>query len=158
MMELYASGFNAYGQLVSNSNDRKYKDLTSFQKTAEGNRIRVRCAVWSATVIEVDDTLLFRGFHESGLTNAVISGLSTHLLKTVFGDMTGILGALTVNGEIWILAAQSGGLMFIKHQFSSDSYIAREGTQIDQIAIAGNDQVCISTRSSKIVHRTFTSR
>ena len=142
-MEVYACGFNSHSQLSSSP---KHDCLRRFTKIAEGKTIRIRCAVWCATVIEIDDTLLFQGFHESGVRQGLISGLPPSRIKSVFGDTSGILGALTVDGEIWkLVPAAATSFAFIKYLFPPDSFVRAQHLFIDDLAMAGNDQVCIST-------------
>lgn len=159
-MELYGAGFNAHGQLSSTSCP---KDLLRFQKIAEGNRIRIRCAVWNATVLEIDGTVYYRGFNEfTGIkTNAEILGLPASRIKTVIGNNTnGILGALTTGGEVWLLSAlESGCLVFVKHEFPSGSYWADENLEtIAHIALADNEQVLVCTRSYPSLILNFSCR
>lgn len=147
-MELYGAGFNAQGQLSSTSCP---KDLLRFQKIAEGNRIRIHCAVWNATVLEIDGIIHYRGFNEltGMITNDEISGLPASRIKTVIGSNTnGILGALTRDGEVWLLnALESEHLVFVKHHFPSGGYWANENPEtIAHIAIADNEQVSVCTR------------
>ena len=147
MMELYASGFNSHGQLRPNPKNLSPDDLLTFQKIAEGNTIRVHCALWSATVIEVDGRLLFRGFHESGMLDSSISGLAARQVKSVFGDTSGVLGALTQEGEVWRFDSRAGSLVFVKHEFPAECFLLRQSLRVDHLGIADNGQVCISTRS-----------
>lgn len=148
-MELYGAGLNAQGQLSSTSCP---DDLLRFQKIAEGNCIRVRCAVWNATVLDIDGITHYRGFNEltGTIINDEISGLPASRIKTVIGNNTnGILGALTGEGEVWLLtASESGRLIFVKHEFPSGGYWADENPDtIDDIAVADNEQVSVCTRS-----------
>lgn len=156
-MELYASGFNSHGQLRPNPRKLSPDDLLTFQKIAEGGTIRVLCALWSATVIEVDGRLLFRGFDESGMLDSFISGLAANQIKSVFGDTSGILGALTQEGEIWRFVSRAGSLVFVRHEFSAGCFLVRRALCVDHLAIADNGQVCISTRSptNLLVMKTY---
>lgn len=159
-MELYGAGFNAQGQLSSTSCPN---DLLSFQKIAEGNRIRIHCAVWNATVLEIDGILRYRGFNEfTGIiTNAEISGLPASRIKTVIGNNTnGILGALTTDGEVWLLtSSESGCLVFVKHEFPSGGYCADENLEtITHVAVADNERVSVCTRSYPSLKLKFSYR
>lgn len=145
-MELYAAGFNGHSQLLPAPSPPT--DLLTFQKIASGTTIRVLCAVFCATVLETDDLIRFRGFHDSGITDAVISGLPAREIRSVFGDTSGVLGALTMTGEFWRLGEREGGLGFVREEVPLVEWLAREGVVIDRIAVADNDQVCLSTRSS----------
>lgn len=159
-MELYGTGFNAQGQLSSTSCP---KDLLSFQKIAEGNRIRIHCAVWNATVLEIDGILHYRGFNEfTGIiTDAEISGLPASRIKTVIGNNTnGILGALTTDGEVWLLTgSESGRLVFVKHEFPPGGYWAEDNREtIALIAVADNEQVSVCTRAYPSLKLNFSYR
>lgn len=159
-MELYGAGFNAQGQLSSTSCP---KDLLSFQKIAEGNLIRIHCAVWNATVLEIDGIFHYRGFNEfTGIrTDADISGLPASRIKTVIGNNTnGILGALTTDGEVWLLTGlESGCLVFVKHEFPPGGYWADDNLEtIALIAIADNEQVSVCTRSYPSLELNFSYR
>lgn len=151
-MELYGAGFNAQGQLSSTSCPPT-KDLLRFQKIAEGNRILILCAVWNATVLEIDGIIHYRGFNEltGMIINDEISGLPASRVKTVIGNNTnGILGALTRDGEVWLLTAslEPKRLVFVKHYFPSGGYWADENPEtIAHIAVADNEQVSVCTRS-----------
>lgn len=194
-MELYASGFNAHGQLLPSCSPH---DLHSFQKIASGTTIRVRCATWSATVLEIDDVLELRGSQSHGdqaggcgkdedlpgggqernhnTTVAVIRGLPADRIKTIVGDASGVLCALTMEGELWLLdemhqmqgkapeltKATDGSialsLSWVRHVVDFGAFEAgfparEDGEErkivIDQIAVAGNDRVCISIHTCK---------
>lgn len=152
-MELYGAGFNAQGQLSSTPCPTITKDLLRFQKIAEGNRIIILCAVWNATVLEIDGLIHYRGFNEltGMIINDEISGLPASRIKTVIGNNTnGIIGALTRDGEVWLLTAslESKRLVFVKHYFPSAGYWADENPEtIAHIAVADNEQVSVCTRS-----------
>lgn len=195
-MELYASGFNAHGQLLPSCSPH---DLQSFQKVAQGSRIRVRCATWSATVLEIDGVLELRGSQrrrsdQAGDTGegedvpgeernsrkkvAMIQGLSADRIQTIVGDASGILCALTTEGELWFLdeiKEVSGEmpklvrstdwsiaslLSWVRHDVdfgaleASGGFAATKEEEeremvIDKIAVAGNDRVCISIHTRK---------
>lgn len=182
-MELYASGFNAHGQLLPSHSP---PDLLAFRRIASGaSTIRVRCATWSATVLEIDGVLELRGclpgegrdeVDERGGKSkvAVLRGLPADEIKTIVGDGSGVLGALTTEGEIWVLDGRGGRddrelggpdgsmarlLSWVQHDLdlsalqASAGFPAREGGEmvIDQIAVAGNDRVCISAHTRKLL-------
>lgn len=205
-MELYASGFNAHGQLLPSSSPQ---DLRSFQKIASGTTIHVRCTKWSAIVLEIDGVLELRGSqcrnehvgqglntraddggNEESLlgdyperiykdTVAVLRGLPPARIKTIVGDDdSGLLCALTMEGELWVvdeanqvqqetsevMSATDGSialsLSWVRHDLDFGAFEAGVGFSameewergelvIDQIALASNDRVCISTRARK---------
>lgn len=159
-MELYGAGFNAQGQLSSTFCP---KDLLRFQKIAEGKRILIRCAVWNATLLEIDGIIHYRGFNEltGRIFNNEISGLPASRIKTVIGNNTnGILGALTRDGEVWLLTAlESERLVFVKHYFPSGGYWADDNPEkIAHIAVADNEQVSVCTRSYPSLKINFSYR
>lgn len=159
-MELYGAGFNAQGQLSSTSCP---KDLLRFQKIAEGNSIRIRCAVWNATVLEIDGIIHYRGFNElkGMIINDEISGLPASRVKTVIGNNTnGILGALTRDGEVWLLTAlESGRLVFVRHYFPSGGYWGDGNPEtIAHIAVSDNEKVSVCTRSYPSLKLNFSCR
>ncbi len=179
-MELYASGFNAHGQLIYSKEDQAApQDLCAFKKIASGTYVRLHCAVWNATVLQVDNVIYYRGFHRSSgssagsggmiLDNAEILGLPPSRIKSIFGDNTnGILGALTHDGEVWILVFVGGvpsefpgQLVFVKHEFDPEScWLAVADNKvfkmkIEHIAIADNEQVSVCTCSFFLFFLSF---
>ena len=149
-MELYMCGFNAHCQLV----DQGYQtneNILEFKKVYQSPYIRVRCALWSSTVVEDDGSLIHRGFRVSGLDPVSIDGAPPRTIKTLFGDASGILGALTKGGSIHLFADdvdQSNGWRLRKHRFDADNFLYRQNFIIDHIAIADNGEVCICTSRS----------
>ncbi len=146
-MALYACGFNPHGQLLPNSSGEPPQDLYTLIKIAEGDSIRVRCAFWSSTVLEIDGVLIYRGSHAFKLSVCCeIEGPPASDIKSFFGDASGVLGALTNGGVILTLHAHSKGLVLNKHPHCTFLYL--RGLVVDHIAIAGNDQVCLATHKS----------
>ena len=152
-MELYMSGFNAHYQLV----DQKYQNnenILKFEKVCQSPYIRVRCALWSCTVVEDDRLLTHCGFRKSGLNPVSIDGTPPRNIKTFFGDASGILGALTKGGNIHVVTDdidESNGWRLRKHRFDANSFLSRQKLVIDHIAIADNGEVCICTSMSHIL-------
>lgn len=150
-MELYATGFNAHHQLIRKSR-KDTKDLLQFQKILKSPLIRVRCALWSATIFESDGSLLHHGYRPSGSTEpAVIDGPPTRNIKEVFGDMSGMLGALGVDGSLYILHENRKGLELRKHRFGQESLVTQQGLTISHLAITENGEVCVCTSKSPSV-------
>lgn len=147
-MTLYACGFNAHGQLLPSSSGQNPENLHTLQKIAEGDQIRVCCALWSATVLEIDGALIFRGYHRSQLQNCEIEGPPASDFTTIFGDTSGVLGAVTRDGGFWTLCSQSSLPEFKKHV--QNTFLDSENLVLDHIAIAGNEQVCMAAH--KRVH------
>lgn len=116
--------------------------------------------------------------HGFNKTVAVIRGLPADRIQTIVGDTCGILCALTMDGELWLLdemdemqgeapeltRATDGSIVsllsWVRHDLdfgalqASGGFPAKEKGEerevvIDQIAVAGNDRVCISTHTRK---------
>ena len=146
-MALYACGFNPHGQLLPDASRDPPQDLRILTKIAEGDFIRVRCVFWSATILEIDGVLIYRGSHTSRLSTCCeIEGPPASDIKTFFGDVSGVLGALTNDGVILTLQAYSNGLVLKKHPHCTFIYL--RGLVVDHIAISGNEQVCLATHKS----------
>ena len=149
-MELYMCGFNAHYQLM----DQEYQNdenILKFKKVYQSPYIRVRCALWSCTILEVDGSLIHRGFRTSGLDPVSIGGAPPRNIKTLFGDASGVLGALTKAGSIHLFTDAIDGSntwRLRKHRFDEDNFLSRQNLIIDHIAIADNGEVCVCTSMS----------
>ncbi|CAD6568438.1 MAG: hypothetical protein ASARMPREDX12_001411 [Alectoria sarmentosa] len=154
-MELYLCGFNAHHQL-EHDQDHHNDEITLFKKVLKSPCLNVWCALWSSTVIESDGTLLHKGYRPSGLCPTLIDGPPSRNIRSIFGDTSGVLGALTTGGSLYLyhnVSGGEGGPEFKKHRFPEDSFIVQQGLAIDHIAIADNGEVCICTNSmSRKVH------
>ena len=150
-MELYACGLNAHQQLQPNAESQ---DLYTFQKVAEGSTLRIFCTLWSATVLEIDCRLVFRGYHASGLTNCTISGprpQRSNGVISIFGDLNGVIGALTPEGGLLELVKNEqrpDELIFRRRQ---QVWLQHDGNVIEHVSIAGNGKVAAITRKSLLV-------
>lgn len=146
-MELYMCGFNTHHQLFDQ--DRHHNDdVAGFEMAYRSPGIDVRCTLWSSTVIDIDGILVHRGFRPSGLGPVVIEGPRPRNIKTIFGDTSGVLGALSRNGSVYLFMDNLYGSKdpgFQKHHFSEDSFIVRQNLSIEHLAIADNGEVCICT-------------
>lgn len=149
-MELYMCGFNTHHQLEhdqTNHND----EITQFRKVLMSPHFSVRCALWSSTVIENDGTLRHQGYRQSGLYPMLIDSPPPKTVKSIFGDTTGVLGALAIDGSLYLYQDGSPGKVgpeFKKHRFPEDSFIVQKDLAIEHLAIADNDVVCICTSAS----------
>ena len=147
-MELHVCGFNAHHQLLPHSNP----EICTFQKSYRSPRLRVRCALWSSAVIENDGVLMHRGFRMPGMDPIIIDGPPTRNIKAVFGDTSGVLGALTTDGSLYVYrdeAATNQGPELRKHHFDKESFIQTQHLAIDHLAITENGEVCIITSQSR---------
>ena len=98
--------------------------------------------------MDVDGSLLYHGFRSSGLGPVPLDGPPPRNIKTIFGDTSGVLGALTKDGSVYLLKDDidnSKSLEFKKHHFSEDNFIYRQSLVIDHLALADNGEVCICT-------------
>jgi len=143
-MELYACGFNAHGQLnFSTSTDDSPKDFYKLRRILTGTSIRLLVAGWSTTVVEVDGTLR----SNRGVIK-LPTGCSTQDISSVFGDHTGILGALTLNGALLVHRDSEDGeeLNLASSLPSSSPYNAIP--RIAHLAVSGIGVICISPSTS----------
>lgn len=149
-MELYVCGFNAHHQLIRSSRD----DFTQFQKACRSPYLQVRCALWSCTVVENDGSLIHNGFRLSGLDPMLIEGPPPRNIKVIFGDTSGVLGALTTDGSLYVYYDEpivTKGPELKKYHFDEDSFISKQNLAIDHLAIADNGEVCIITSARQRV-------
>ena len=147
---LYACGFNAHGQLLSAPRGVEPEDLYSFIKIAEGDEIRVRCILWSLTILEIDGTLILHGFQNTSNRNCKIKGPPPDSIKIITGDNVDIV-AVTENGAVWTLDLTLYRPAFSK--LKQMTAVELEGWVVDHIAIAGNEEVCIATH--KKIHTLY---
>lgn len=147
-MELYMCGFNTHHQLIHDENNHS-DEITQFRKVSKSPRINVRCALWSSTVIESDGILIHQGYRPSGLDPALIDGPPTRNIKSIFGDTSGVLGALATDGSLYLY---HDGSELRRHRFPEDSFVVRQSLAIEHLAIAENGVVCICTSASLPTH------
>lgn len=140
-------GFNAHHQLVDQAHQSN-ENILRFEKVYESPFIRVRCALWSCTVVEDEGSLVHRGFRTSGLDPVSVDGAPPRNIKMLFGDVSGVLGALTKGGSIYLFTSdmdESNGRRLRKHRFDTNNFLSRQNLIIDHLAIADNGEVCICT-------------
>ena len=143
-------GFNTHHQL-DHDPDHHNDEITQFRKVLRSPCLDVRCAFWSSTVIQNDGTLLHQGYRPSGLSPLLIDGPPPRNIKSIFGDTSGVLGAITTNGSLYLYQDGSHGRVgpeFKKHRFPKGSFIVQQGLAIEHLAIADNGEVCICTSAS----------
>ncbi|KAI9768566.1 MAG: hypothetical protein M1840_004763 [Geoglossum simile] len=135
-MDLYACGFNAHRQLGSNgSNGSPPVDRLRLQRVCGGSgTVRVLFAGWADTLLELDGTLRVFGFHCSTQSGAAVHcDVPASRFRSGFGDCTGLKGAVTDDGLVYILSTASGALTLGQHPGPINA---------SQIAIAGNGRAC----------------
>lgn len=143
-------GFNAHHQ-IHHDQDHHNDDITHFGKVLSSPRLNVWCALWSSTVIQNDGILLHQGYRLLGLHPTPITGLGPKNLKSIFGDTSGVLGALATDGSLYTYhddALRRSAPEFKKHRFPEDSCIVQQQLAIEHLAIADNGMVCICTSAS----------
>ncbi|KAI9681347.1 MAG: hypothetical protein M1817_002630 [Caeruleum heppii] len=139
-LELYACGFNAHGQLTGASVDEPPVDLTRFQHVLTASSIRILYAAWSETLLDVDGSLVLRGFSAPGTDGVVVScPVPAEKIHQAFGDHTGLLGAVTERGELLTFSSKDKNLR-LDHHSSATS----ESLRIAHLARVGNNKICIS--------------
>lgn len=95
-----------------------------------------------------DGSLVHEGFRMSGLDPTFIEGPPPRNIRTIFGDTSGVLGALTTDGSLYVYhdePAVTKGPRLKRYRFDEDSFIAKQNLAIDHLAIADNGEVCIIT-------------
>lgn len=94
---------------------------------------------WHA--VEVDGELLLYGFSSQGYRKTITSDVPSSKILYGFGDHTGLKGAITVTGTLYLLRQlEDRTLELQRHR----PQIYDEESQIQQVAIAGNGRVCVS--------------
>ena len=149
-MELYMCGFNIHHQL-DHDPDHHDDEITQLRKVLRSPRLNVRCALWSSTVIQNDGTLQHRGYRPSGLHPILIDGPPPRNIKSLFGDTSGVLGALATDGSLYLYHDGSDGRVgpeFKKHRFPENSFIVQQSLAIEHLAITDNGEICICTSAS----------
>ena len=154
-MELFACGLNAHQQLSSYSinQDRSSQILYNIKKVATGADINIYCTLWCATIIEIDKQLVFRGYHLSGLTECLIvwpSSQRSHGLNSVFGNLSGVVGALAIDGELLELVRNDERPDEMLFRRRSLSWLQQDGNVIDRVSIAGNGVTAVVTHNHSL--------
>ncbi|MCJ1362986.1 hypothetical protein MMC16_002092 [Acarospora aff. strigata] len=192
-MELYATGFNAHSQLTfptspapsspspspvfspspsaapspTSSPQKSPQDIHKFRKVLTGTSIRLLFAGWSTTVVDVDGTL--RSSNDGVIR--LPAGISAADIKAVFGDHTGVLGALTRGGEVLVYkdgeddhdeAGRGGELCFKRHEEGAVDTKTKTSrpttTSIAHLTMSGTGLICVSPSSAPSSTSTASAR
>ncbi|KAI4730147.1 RCC1/BLIP-II protein [Aureobasidium sp. EXF-10728] len=152
----YASGFNAFGQLSTES-DKDLSEPTELVTFEDADNTKLLFAGWSETT-----------FYQNGIdkeSGRIMRLGSTKIaqeaplpdLVTGFGDHNGLLGVLS----------RKGGVAFTEenqieaHTASADSLSDDEGSSVSHLAVAGNGHVAVilasgsSPRTSILEFKSF---
>ena len=143
-MEIYACGLNSHRQLAWSADSQ---DITTFLKIVKGKRLRVLCGIWSAIVIEVDEQLVYQGYYQSGPKGCNISYSTA--IKSIFGDIRGIQGALTTDGSLFELVSKNSCSEPLEFQRSPQNWLRDPELQLEHIVIAGNGQVAVVAHAKR---------
>ncbi len=143
VIKVYACGFNAHNQLSFESLNNHPNDIDKFVCIYTARHINLLCALWSSTVLEVDGELVLRGSQHTAINEGFIRGLGTCDVSRLYGDHTGVLGALAKDGSIWSLKADQDSLRMVpvRHHQKAQA-------PIQHLTIAGNGEVCICRHTS----------
>lgn len=138
-MELYACGFNAHNQLTfGHTPEGTPKNIYRLQKILSGTSIRLLFTGWSTTVVEVDGTLR----SNTGALK-LPAGCSASDINSVFGDHTGVLGALTTDGDLLVCKDDDGDELIVARA-ESGSNPDDASLRIAHLTISGTGKICIS--------------
>ena len=140
LMELYGCGLDAHGQLKS---DGGHENITTFQRIGAGSHTKVLCATLAATIIDVDGRLTYHGYHKSGVTGNIAS--NSQVIRSVIGDIDGIYGALTVEGDLLKLDGDRLSHNTLHLRVTKQNWWRRERLSLEHIAVGGNGQVAVIT-------------
>ncbi|KAI4719798.1 RCC1/BLIP-II protein [Aureobasidium sp. EXF-10727] len=152
----YASGFNAFGQLFTET-DKDLSELTELVTFEDADNTKLLFAGWSETTFYqhgIDD--------ESGRimrlgSTKIAQEAPLPDLVTGFGDHNGLLGVLS----------RKGGVAFTEenqieaHTASADSLSDDEGSNVSHLVVAGNGHVAViltsgnSPRTSILEFKSF---
>ncbi|KAL9100207.1 MAG: hypothetical protein Q9163_004390 [Psora crenata] len=146
-MELYATGFNEHQQLISHNVD-DHGDITTFQHvhSVPTGRIKVWAALWSATVIESQGQLWHYGCSGSRTMTTSIKGLEVEDVRSVFGDLSGLLGAVGKDGSLYVFYPDPRESMvvrpvFRRHKWLGGKGFAKQGWKLEHVAVADSDDI-----------------
>ena len=140
-------GFNAHHQLVGPEHHSD-EDILKFRRICQSPYLKVRCALWSCTIVENDGVLIHRGFRTSGLSSISIDGPPPRNIKTFFGDVSGMIGALTKDGSVLLFSDDPGQLndsRLRKYRFDENSFLFQQNLIVEHLTIANNGEVCTCT-------------
>ena len=151
-MELHASGFNAHHQLLPSPspNSTPASNLLTFRPvlTTTNGPIKIRAALWSTTVIERQGQLWQHGHNGRDLAPVPILGMTADDTKCVFGDVSGVLGAVGKDGKLYVYRNGNGdgGKPRLSHWiWQEGTVLGKSDVQVQSVAIAESEEVCVCT-------------
>ncbi|KAL8703088.1 MAG: hypothetical protein Q9201_003725 [Fulgogasparrea decipioides] len=146
---IFAAGFNAHGQLHPWSrpiNICSFKPIASLEVFEPSFGTAIPCALWSSTIIAANNSnnLIHLGLSGEGHKEVILSNVHRHV--HFFGDVGGVKGYLTEKGEIYVL--QHDGAFKHCAPIRGEHFISPDRDTIINLAIAGNEKVCVVTQPS----------
>ncbi|CAO1604637.1 hypothetical protein XANCAGTX0491_008181 [Xanthoria calcicola] len=166
--KVLATGFNLHGQLEPGlANDHgNLHHFTQIQTIDHVDSVQervIKCALWSATVIDTGILFLHRGISGTHPDHIHFDGLvdldGRPKRGAFFGDVSGVRGFLDDEaGDLYLL--QDDGkkdARFLRHCFQANDFLPRTGKKMSRIAVAGNMQVCITTRCKNLAICVFSN-
>lgn len=120
-MRHYVAGFNLHGQLSSRSVKENFH---SFEHEWKDSNLQFVCSFWSVSVLQKDDTFYVFGYMSGEKSSSFIRGLPASRTSKVFGDTSGVRGALDNDGHLYeikpIVLPGEDGLEPIEHRLDFD--------------------------------------
>ncbi|KAI9753273.1 MAG: hypothetical protein M4579_005246 [Chaenotheca gracillima] len=143
-VELYACGFNAYGQLNGTSVEKAPTDLLKPELVLSAKDIRVLYVGWADSLLEVDGQLLLRGAASCGGDTYIDSPTEDIVWRSAFGDHTGLKGLLSEDGDIYLFEQGPDGWPLLKLGEDETTFVSIAGNgKIDVVADSDLDNLGI---------------
>ncbi|KAL8692663.1 MAG: hypothetical protein Q9218_002363 [Villophora microphyllina] len=158
--KIYAAGFNAHGQLnplVKPANLDEFEQIAVLDEYEPRWDAAIPCALWSCTIIagHKNRNLVHLGVSGAGNKEIIFDGMPERtdslpvpdapLRLEFFGDVSGVKGYMGPwSTDIYTL--QPDGTFKHRSLISTEHYLSPKENPIIDIAIAGNERVCVATR------------
>ena len=161
-MQLYSTGFNAHHQLNPH-NPQPDSTISTFQLVIDSpssprDNIKIHAALWSVTVLEINSQLYHYGYNgRDNSTPVPITGQDARNVKTIFGDVSGVLGAVGRDGIVYVFQSngeeergqEGNGLVFRPHAWPESSFVVKMELGVEFVVVADNEEVCLCTHSGE---------
>ena len=151
---ILAAGFNAHGQISPSRKPKNIYSLTKVGQTTISDKTTdkqyIKTALWSSTVVVTDKDGRQNHLGVSGDASQSDEVDLQHISDecTFFGDISGIKGYLDpFKGTMHIL---EGDGRLPMHSFPPSHPSSIHKREITHVAIAGNEKICIATRTREI--------
>lgn len=100
LIQLFATGFNAHGQLSAAYSGRDMLSFVTLTAPAPAGAVRLLHSNWCTTVLQIGSQAMTLGLQSTVGREAVDVG--TNELFDGFGDQNGLLGCLDTKGRLWL--------------------------------------------------------